>query len=229
MTDRLRLVWPDPAAFEGRTDPIRLLAVSDEPDASLDSASTRRAIGAVEMVIGCGDLEPDYLAFVADAFGAPLHYVRGNHDAGVAWGRAQHELLPAPLRDGRVIEETGVRLLGFSGSPRYSESGVQLTGGQMWWRVARATLAAKGSRPVLVVTHAAPRGANDAADPAHRGFAAFRWLAGVLRPPLWLHGHTALVRRGLDDRSTRLDGTLIYNCTGATVVELLPPTAPPGR
>ena len=68
----------------------------------------------------------------------------------------------------------------------------------MWWRVL-ASLASLGSAgSLLVMTHAAPRGLNDAADHAHRGFAAFRWLAERVRPPLWLHGHTSLVRRGVD-------------------------------
>ncbi|MGH2357554.1 MAG: hypothetical protein ACRDGJ_06020, partial [Candidatus Limnocylindria bacterium] len=125
MTDRLRVAWPDPAPFAGGSDPIRLLAVSDEEDASLESAATRRGIGSLNLVIGCGDLEPNYLAFVADAFGVPLRYVRGNHDVGSAWIHAEHQLLPRPLRDGRVVEESGLHLLGFSGSPRYNERGMQ--------------------------------------------------------------------------------------------------------
>jgi hypothetical protein len=64
---------------------------------------------------------------------------------------------------------------------------------------------------------------NDGDDLAHRGFTAFRWLADRLGPPLWLHGHTALVRRGMDDRCARRNGTLFYNCTGATLIELKPP------
>lgn len=46
-----------------------------------------------------------------------------------------------------------------------------------------------------------------------------------LSPPLWLHGHTALVRRGIDDRSAIFHDTLFYNCTGATLIELMPPEA----
>jgi hypothetical protein len=64
---------------------------------------------------------------------------------------------------------------------------------------------------------------NDDQDVAHRGFTSFRWLADHLHPPLWLHGHTALVRRGIDARCARRNGTLFYNTTGATLVELLPP------
>jgi Icc-related predicted phosphoesterase len=73
-----------------------------------------------------------------------------------------------------------------------------------------------------MVTHAAPRGLNDAPDLAHRGFTSFRWLLDRLSPPLWLHGHTALVRRGIDGRCVRHDGTMLVNVTGATLVELAP-------
>jgi hypothetical protein len=93
----------------------------------------------------------------------------------------------------------------------------------MWARVLAAWPAANSRRPLLVVTHAPPRDINDDHDHAHRGFAAFRWLMRRLEPPLWLHGHTALVRRGIDDRIATHDGTTFYNCTGATLVELVPP------
>jgi Predicted phosphoesterases, related to the Icc protein len=93
----------------------------------------------------------------------------------------------------------------------------------MWLRAIRGWLALwRHRRPLLVISHAPPRGLNDARDETHRGFVAFRWLIDRLRPPLWLHGHTALVRRGLDARCLQHDGTLLYNCTGATLVELVP-------
>jgi hypothetical protein len=224
MTDRLRLVWPDPALFAERDDrPIRILAVSDETDASLDSAQTRERLGELDMVVGCGDLEPSYLGFVADAFGVPLRYIRGNHDVGSAWGHTGRKLLPMPMADGEIVEEAGIRLLGFSGSPIYSDRGMQVSGGEMWLKAGSAWLRARRAKPLMLVSHAAPRGLNDGADPAHRGFTSFVWLADRLRPPLWLHGHTALVRRGLDGRCARRNGTLFYNTTGATLIELIPP------
>jgi uncharacterized protein len=225
VTDRLTLPWPDPEPFVGRAGrPIRILAVSDEPDPSLDAAATRGRIGEVDMVIGAGDLEPDYLGFVADAFDAPLRYVRGNHDVGAAWSATGRSLLPEPMRDGRIITEAGVRLLGFSGSPVYSDDrGMQVTGLGMWAKAIGSWSAASRARPLIVVTHAPPRDMNDDTDRAHRGFTAFRWLVDRLSPPLWLHGHTALVRRGIDARCARHEGTLFYNCTGSTLVELTPP------
>jgi hypothetical protein len=224
MTDRLRVRWPDPRPFVGRDGrPIRVLAVSDEPDPSLDSAATREAIGPVDLVIGAGDLEPEYLGFVTDAFHAPLRYVRGNHDVGAAWGHSEDLLLPQPMTDGQPVEESGLHLIGFSGSPRYNQRGMQVSALGMWGKVLRSWMRAQRVRPLIVVTHAPPRDVNDDDDPPHRGFAAFRWLAERLDPPLWLHGHTALVRRGIDDRMAAHGGTTFYNCTGSTLVELLPP------
>ena len=224
MTDRLRVRWPDPTAFEGRDRrPIRILAVSDEPDASLDSVATREGIGKIDLIIGAGDLEPDYLGFVADAFHAPLRYIRGNHDVGPAWIHTERLLLPEPIRDGEIVDEAGLRLIGFSGSPRYNQRGMQVSSFGMWTKVLGALPGALRRRPLLVVTHAPPRGVNDDTDLAHRGFTSFRWLIDRIAPPLWLHGHTALVRRGIDDRLATHNGTTFYNCTGATVVELVPP------
>jgi hypothetical protein len=229
VTDRLQLVWPDPRPFAARDgQPIRLLAVSDEVDPSLDSATTRQGMGPIDMVLGAGDLEPPYLGFLADAFRAPLLYVRGNHDVGGAWAPSERWQVPEPLADGRVHEEVGIRLLPFSGSPRYAPHGradvdQQVSALNMWRRVLGSWPGAARRRPLLVLTHAAPRGLNDALDNAHRGFGAFRWLLGRLAPPLWLHGHTALVRRGIDARSLQRNGTLLVNVTGATLIELVSP------
>ena len=229
MTNRLTLTWPDPLPFLARDGrPIRLLAISDEPDESLESAASRAGLGPVDLIVGAGDLEPDYLSFVADAFHAPLRYIRGNHDDGPAWTQTRRALLPEPMRDGVVVEEVGIRLVGFSGSPVYNDGEMQVTGLGMWLRVIGAWNRAQRRRPVIVVTHAPPRGVNDDSDHAHRGFTAFRWLADRLGPPLWLHGHTALVRRGIDDRTALHNGTLFYNCTGATLIELTLAAPMPG-
>ena len=224
MTNRLSVVWPDPAPFAARDGrPFRILAISDEPDPALESAGSRDVIGPVDLIVGAGDLEPDYLSFVADAFHAPLRYIRGNHDDGAAWAHTRRRLLPEPMRDGEVVDEAGIRLIGFSGSPVYNEGEMQVSSLGMWLRVVAASMRAGPRRPLIVVTHAPPRGVNDDSDLAHRGFTAFRWLADRLNPPLWLHGHTALVRRGIDDRIARRNGTVFYNCTGATLVELVAP------
>jgi hypothetical protein len=230
VTDRLALTWPSPEPFANRDGPLRLLAVSDETDASLESDRTRHALGQIDVVVGCGDLEPPYLGFLADAFKAPLAYVRGNHDVGSAWGAGERGMLPEPLGDGRLHREDGLSMIGFSGSPIYAPrhgAGAmqQVSDFAMWRRVLGAWPRAVAHRPLLIVSHAAPRGLNDAPDVAHRGFPAFRWLLDRVEPPLWLHGHTSLVRRGVDGRCRRHGATLLVNVTGAVLVELQPPPA----
>jgi uncharacterized protein len=223
VTRRLVVRWPDAQLFRGRQGrPYRILAVSDEEEPAFHSEPGRRNLGEIDLVVGCGDLEPPYLGFVTDAFGAPLVYVRGNHDVGSAWVHSERRNLPEPIPDGAVRAEAGLRIAGFSGSPRYNNRGMQVSALRMWIRVASAWPRLQRNVPLLMVSHAAPRGLNDADDHAHRGFTAFRWLVDRLAPPLWLHGHTALVRRGLDDRTVRYGPTILYNCTGATLVELVP-------
>jgi hypothetical protein len=227
VTDRLRVRWPDPSPFVGRrSQPIRILALSDEPDPSLDSAATREGLGRIDLIVGAGDLDPTYLGFVSDAFHAPLRYVRGNHDVGAAWTVSERSQLPEPMRDGAVVSEAGLQLIGFSGSPQYNERNLQVSSLGMWVKVIGAWLGASRARPLIVVTHAPPRDVNDDHDHAHRGFAAFRWFVDRIDPPLWLHGHTALVRRGIDDRIATHAGTTFYNCTGSTLIELLSPDSP---
>ena len=43
----------------------------------------------------------EYLSFVSDAFGAPLRYVRGNHDVGAAWAHTEPAILPEPMPDAK--------------------------------------------------------------------------------------------------------------------------------
>ena len=74
--------------------------------------------------------------------------------------------------------------------------------------------------PFLVISHAPPLGAGDAADPYHRGFRAYRWLLEHARPVLWLHGHSPLA--SVPWLVTRGSTTLV-NVTGAVLIELVPP------
>jgi hypothetical protein len=234
MTAQLRLAWPDPALFAARGGrPLRLLALADEVDPALDSAVSRDQLQPVELIVGCGDLPVDYLRFVTDTFNAPLLYVRGNHDVGGAWssGEATRVHLPDPLPDGRPVTACGLTVLGFNGVPWHGGSGLQ-RGELFYWRRSLAAwfslrLRGRRGRPLLVVTHTAPRGINDGPDRVHRGPGALRWLAGALSPALWLHGHTTLVVRRLEARSVERGGTLFYNCAGAVLVELVPPGSEP--
>ncbi len=227
MTRRLTVEWPDAKPFEHRRgEPIRFLAVSDAVDHALEHAINREALGRIDAVVGAGDLDPGYLGFLGDAFAVPVAFVRGNHDHGGQWAE---ERVPAPhhLESGRVVELEGLSIapLEWPGMDRNPAIRDEWRAWLDVIRVASSLLARRlrGRRaPVLVLSHAPPRGVGDnASDPYHVGYAGYRWLLDRFRPPLWLHGHTAIA--SIVDWRERHGESVVANVTGAVVIELVPP------
>jgi uncharacterized protein len=228
MTRRLSIAWPDRRVFAGRGDtPIRLLAVSDEVDPALEHQVNRDRIGRIDAVVGCGDLEPSYLGFLADAFGVPMAYVRGNHDRGGHWA-ATSAHAPSPLPSGRLVEIAGLTVVPLEW-PGIDNDRVLRDEWQARIHVLRAEWALLWRRgrgradPVLVISHGAPFGVGDAADAYHVGFRAYRWFLERHRPPVWLHGHTTTA--SVADWRASLGPSTVANVTGSVIVELVPPTA----
>ena len=225
MIGRLTIEWPDERAFADRHGrPIRFLVASDEPEPALQHVANREALGPLDGVIGCGDLEPEWLGFLADAFGAPLVYVRGNHDHGGEW----HERplpVPAWLEAGRIERLAGIPIVGLEWPGVDSPDNRR----RPWlaWRQAiritrRLMMARLWRSPLIVISHVPPAGVGDATDAYHLGFPAYRWLLGRLAPPVWLHGHTttASVARLVE----RSGPTVVANATGALLIELIAPS-----
>ena len=192
MTRRLSIDWPDARPFAGREGrPIRILAASDEPDRALEGSINRDALGPIDLVVGCGDLSPDWLCFLGDAFRAPLVYVRGNHDRQGPWPTPRR---PAAARRRRPTTACS-RASRWSALPwpSFRKDAAPRDEKDAWLQVTRLApgLALHRRPPVLVVSHAPPRDAGDTpTDAYHVGFAGYRVIADRLRPPLWLHGHT---------------------------------------
>lgn len=228
MVRRLTVTWPDARPFEGREGrPIRWLAVSDDPDPALDHATNRADLGTIDAVVGCGDLEPDYLCFLADAFAVPLEYVRGNHDHGGRWAEGVATSAPAPLQTGRLHVISGLPVVALEW-PGLRHDGRQRHDGSAWvdtvrvaWRHRMERLLGR-SGPLVVLSHAPPRGLGDrAADPYHVGYAGYRWLLDRWHPPLWLHGHVPPA--SVDAWRVTHDATDVVNVTGAVLIEIQPP------
>jgi hypothetical protein len=227
MTRRLTVEWPDPRPFASRDGaPIRLLAASDAVDPTLDHQVNRDALGRIDAVIGCGDLEPDYLGFLADAFHAPLAYVRGNHDRGGPWASEAPKAAPIPLSSGRPVDIGGIPVIPLEW-PGLGHQQATRDEMRAWLDVLRAEVSLLrrrliGAAPILVISHAPPLGVGDAlADPYHVGYAGYRWLLERRRPPLWLHGHTNPA--SVSDWRDSFGPSLVANVTGSALVELVPP------
>ena len=231
MIRRLDADWPDHRPFEGRDGrPIRFLAASDMPEPALEHAVNREGLGQLDGILGCGDLEPDWLAFLAEAFNTPLIYVRGNHDHGGGW-KERPLKVPGWLEPGRLDRVAGIPIVGLEW-PGVDKPGNRRRPWLAWrqalsiaWRVMRARLRGE---PLLVISHVPPAGVGDVlTDRYHVGFDAYRWLLDRLQPPIWLHGHTteASVVRMIEQSGQ----TAVANTTGAMLVELREPQGGSGR
>ena len=199
---------------------MNILALSDRRTPYVYSPSVKETFKDVGLVVGCGDVSPDYLEYVLNQLCVPLIYVPGNHDADdfrVSGG--------TPV-DGKVIGTAGLTVAGLGGSRRYKTDGRhQYSEREMHVRalslLPRLLLRrlAGGHRLDLLVTHAPPLGIHDTADLTHRGFLAFRRLLWILRPRLMLHGHVHIVPN-LDRRESSLHGVRIINVYPAQTVQL---------
>jgi hypothetical protein len=229
VTRRVSLGWPDATPFRDRGGrPIRVLAASDEHDPTLDFESNRASLGHIDLVVGCGDLSPERLAFLGDAFRASMVFVRGNHDRGGPW--PEPELVPRPSSGVDTRSLPGIPLLALPW-PTSRRGAAVRDEGAAWGQVARALrlrALRRGARSWLVISHVPPRGAGDTPDdPYHLGFAAYRFVLNRLAPPLWLHGHTS--RAASLSWQVKHDRTTLLNVTGSVLVELLPPPAGPAN
>lgn len=207
--------------------------MADEVDETLyERQKLNRA--APDVVVSCGDLPFDYLEYLVTMLNVPLLYVPGNHDPALARRPERDRSLalgsidlgleprdpPGPRGctnvDGRVELARELRVGGLGGSIRYRQGPNQYTQRQMHRRARR--LARRGRGLDVLVTHAPPLDLGDEEDPAHRGFAAFHWLAGRLRPKVLVHGHIHPYGRQRPDR--RLEETLVVNAVPSRIVEV---------
>jgi hypothetical protein len=222
MTRRLTLEWPDPAPFKDRNGAsIRILAVSDILEPTLIDARNRGALSPIDFIVGCGDLDHDDLAFIADGFNAPLLYVHGNHDTNERW-RERRESCPEPIQSTATIHQAGLSIAGLAWPGVRGKTGhrSETAAWNQAMRLATRRLGRPG--PLMVLSHVPPLGCGDVAtDAYHRGFKGYRWLLRRLEPVLWLHGHTPLA--ATRDWQVRVGSTTIVNVTGAVLIELTPP------
>lgn len=212
---------------------IRALAVSDQIDPRIHSASLRQRMPDVDIVFGCGDVPSTYLEFLADALDRPVYYVLGNHQEEVTrQGTTGRYFEPMGCVDvgRRVIHDrhTGLILAGIPGSPRYSDGEpLQYSELQVWIMITRmaprllANRLRHGRWLDVLISHSPPRDINDREDLPHRGFKALRTFLGWVRPTYLLHGHVHLYDRSLPCRET-FQQTVVINVYPYQVVDLAP-------
>lgn len=176
---------------------MKILAVSDNrlPQFS-NSEFLMRQFSDVQALISCGDMDPDYLDFIASVLNLPLYFVRGNHDHHYSETRPGGTNLHAHIK-----RFQGFTLAGLEGSIRYNRGDVQYSESAMFGESLRILPALMLRRLVLgygvdvMVAHSPPRNLNDADDWAHRGFRTFRWILRLACPRYFIHGHVDIYDR----------------------------------
>jgi len=170
----------------------------------------------VELIISCGDLQPEYLTMLSKQVGVPVYYIMGNHDI-------RYEVAPPEgcLNIHRqVITYGGVRILGLGGSRWYNGGPHQYHERQMRTFIRKLWFSMLGKNKFdIVVTHAPPRGIGDEEDPCHRGFRCFIGLIQRYSPAYLLHGHIHKLFQADAQRITMVNQTKVINCYGYYVFE----------
>lgn len=213
----------EPKRVKHRLDPfggfqtMKILTVSDRVESSLYDQFDAERFRDIELILGCGDLPPEYLSFLVNAFKVPLYYVRGNHDI-------RYDVKPPEGGidlHGRLVKYRGLNILGLGGSRWYNGGPNQYTEAQMrktilqmrariWWR--------KGVD--IVITHAPPRRIHDAEDLCHRGFRSFRQLIERYAPTYFIHGHIHAAFSDPAERITLVNQTKVVNSYGHFIFEI---------
>jgi hypothetical protein len=188
---------------------------------TLTDARNREAMGSIDLILGCGDLDFDELAYVADSFNAPMVYVRGNHDSELKWGDAAG-YCPVPMPSSAVTKRAGLAIGGLSWPVMHGRECARSERGAWTQALGMAVRRIRRAEPLIVISHVPPAGAGDVpTDAYHRGFKGYAWLLRRLEPRLWLHGHTPLA--STSEWHVLAGSTEVVNVTGAVLIELMAP------
>ncbi len=185
---------------------MRILAISDWESPYLWDYFTPDKLDGVELILSCGDLEPQYLSFLATYTHAPVLYVHGNHDGC-------YTTFPPDgciCIEDQIFLHNGLRILGLGGSMRYKDGAHQYTQRQMHGRIRHLwpRLLLKGGIDILL-THSPAFGIGDGSDLPHQGFQAFNKLLDRYHPICFVHGHMHMnygcnIRREIIYQNTRI-------------------------
>jgi len=196
---------------------LKILTVSDFVDKSLTQMVEDKTLEPVDLIISCGDMEPEYLSFLRDRLDTPLFYIKGNHDIRYSSSN------PMGCEDihARLVKFKTLNIMGLDGSLWYNGGTNQYTDREMekiifgmWFSIWR-----KGGIH-LVVTHAPPRHIHDAEDRCHMGFESFVKLINKRKPEYLIHGHIHKDFKNHEERTTIVNTTKVINTCGYTILEV---------
>lgn len=187
---------------------MRILAIADQESSYLWDHFEKSKLEGIDLIISCGDLNPNYLSFLATFTSAPVLYVHGNHDE-------RYNQTPPEgciCIEDKIYVHQGIRILGLGGSMRYKPGECQYTERQMKARVNKLKFQLLRRRGFdILVTHAPAYQLNDGMDLPHQGFRAFLTLLDRYRPKFFLHGHVHMSYGRRHKRYDKYQDTHVIN------------------
>ena len=187
---------------------MKILVIGDKESKYLWDYFEKSKLEGIDLIISCGDLNPNYLSFLATFTSAPVLYVHGNHDE--KYDRYPPEGCICIENDIYVYKN--IRILGLGGAMKYKDGKHQYTERDMRRRVMKMfpkILKNKGFD--ILVTHAPAFEINDGTDLPHMGFKVFRELIDKYSPKYFLHGHVHMNYGRKHVRYTKYKNTKIIN------------------
>ena len=106
---------------------MKIMAISDEESKYLWDYYQKEKLDGVELILSSGDLDPDYLSFLATVSSVPVLYVMGNHDDKYF----SHPPEGCICIENKIYIHKGIRILGLGGSMRYNNGINQYTEKEM--------------------------------------------------------------------------------------------------
>ena len=196
---------------------LKILTVSDFLEKELTRQVEDKTLEPVDLIISCGDLDPEYLSFLRDRLDVPLYYVKGNHD--IRYTREN----PVGCQNihERVVSFGSLNILGLEGSIWYNGGPNQYADAMMKKMIFWMWFSMWRKGPIhMVVTHAPPRHIHDREDRCHMGFDSFNSLIKKQAPDYFVHGHIHQEFETPGDRITTIDTTQVINTCGYTILEV---------
>ena len=198
---------------------MKILVLADKEEAGLWDYYSPKKTEGIDLILSCGDLDPDYLEFLVTMTNKPLLYVRGNHD-----GRYDtREPLGCVDIDDMIYECKGLRIMGLGGSYRCRPGKDMYTEKEMNDRIKKLkrVLYLSGGIDILL-THAPALGYGDLEDLPHRGFECFNELMETYHPMYMFHGHVHKEYGSFRRHIQHPCGTHIVNACGHMIVDVDP-------
>jgi Icc-related predicted phosphoesterase len=187
---------------------MRILAIGDEESKYLWDFFEKEKLDGIDLILSCGDLNPNYLSFLTTFTSAPVLYIHGNHDD-------KYERTPPEgcicIEDQIYVHE-GVRILGLGGSMRYRPGINQYTEKEMVRRVKRLRFKLFRNRGFdILLTHSPAYQLNDGRDLPHQGFQIFNTLMDKYHPRFFIHGHVHMAYGRQHKRYDKYGETHVVN------------------